>query len=111
MVRVPAGLAAASSAAGHSRAVRTLLFRVAGGNLEGRVSEVDAFSEEVRMWQLVGVFLVKVFLIIIEVYREILLVGSLSLKQATESQDYWIFQYLVCYLILWKAHVMGFSKD
>lgn len=53
-------VAAASSAAlDQSRAVRTLLFRVAGGNLEGRVSEVDAFSEEVMMWQLVGVFLVE----------------------------------------------------
>lgn len=64
MVCVSAVLAATRSAAGpgagsdQSRAVRTL-FRVADGNLEGRVSEVDAFLEEVMMWQLVGVFLVK----------------------------------------------------
>lgn len=65
MVCVSSVLAVTRPAAGpgagsdQSRAVRTLLFRVADGNLEGRVSEVDAFSEEITVWQLVGVFLVK----------------------------------------------------
>lgn len=65
MVCVSSVLPVTRSAAGpgagsdQSRAIRTLLFGVADGNLEGRVSEVDAFSEEVTMWQLLGVFLVK----------------------------------------------------
>lgn len=53
------GMCVSAAGSDQPRAVGTLLFRVADGNLEGRVSEVDGFSEEVMMWQLVGVFLVK----------------------------------------------------
>lgn len=100
MVRVATVLPAARAAAGPGagseqwRAVRTLLFRVADGSWEGRVAGVDGFSQEVMMWQLVGGFLVK----LLKVTEEFFSLWEVFLKQAMESKDFWVFQYLVCSL-------------
>lgn len=46
------------------------------------------------MWQLVGGFLVK----LLKVTEEFFSLWEVFLKQAMESKDFWVFQYLVCSL-------------